>query len=375
VEAYVDTRQNIVECDGRQWWFDLDCRTGVVNVTLGRRTLRMRRISWREKRTLARFVHLGETFLKEQFILIALGGNEALPEDESEREALWALAHWLNGPDGQLGLPLDQRLLASVTFDLCRAMQLAPAAFEDMEASDVETLWQAAQISQPQPAEESGGARIVVVPDPAQDSTEAPQIRGGRGLSDITSATAPTGAQKIVALKQKEINFAVNRSGQVERHGDDESEPAKAPPKLRTDDGTVTPESANRFRVVMEPVRTNRAVEKFQPLYPELHQRRSVQGKPQGRTPAAAKSIIRNSEVPDSLQIKNSVHQVDFHHGESSLASSLSTGAPQEREQQWHQRGAEARCDDETITEAWLDEFADRLQDAARAVGVDVEVQ
>ena len=140
--AYVDAKNCVVRDGDAALPFDIDCHDGIARIALGNQRYALRPLSWREKRNLARFSHLGEQFLQTQFLRVSLNKPAVeLPASEEQRAVLSALARWINAPDGDFGLPLDQRLLASVTVDICRSMQLAPAMFDAMNATEVEMLW------------------------------------------------------------------------------------------------------------------------------------------------------------------------------------------------------------------------------------------
>ncbi|MDB6062022.1 MAG: hypothetical protein JWM78_2125 [Verrucomicrobiaceae bacterium] len=192
--AYVDANNCSVRDGDNAWPFAIDCHDGSVRIVLDNSSYQLHPLAWREKRNLARFAHLGEQFLQTQFLRTSLGAsleksvdtrastNKAaeLPASAEHRAALSVLARWLNAPDGNFGLPLDQQLLASVTLDICRNMQLAPTAFDTLAASDVEILWQATRANAPAPTQNaqpiapvSGKTRIVVLPDDNKENSKS----------------------------------------------------------------------------------------------------------------------------------------------------------------------------------------------------------
>jgi hypothetical protein len=185
----VDSSNYFVDSDGcsvrdgdSEWPFVIDCANGDAHIRVADCDYVLRPLGWRQKRNLARYAHLGEQFLQTQFLRISLDDPQRdLPESTNERDVLSALARWLNAPDGNFGLPLDKQLLASVTLDICRDMQLPPSTFDALDASEVEMLWQAARASKPPRAELKNAQdsiskasaamnRIVIVPDSGSDT-------------------------------------------------------------------------------------------------------------------------------------------------------------------------------------------------------------
>ncbi len=191
MSAQVDPDRGEVSVGDRRWPFELDCRHGTLAVDFDGERWRLQPHSWRAKRILARFAHLGERFLQEQFVRLALGEAGPMPDDPARREALLALARWLNAPGGEPPLPLDQRVLATVTVQVCAAMQLAPGAVDDLDAADVELLWRASRgEASPGQDDEPDGTRIVIVPDPRPAAAAQP-------VTAEPERTTPTRAARI----------------------------------------------------------------------------------------------------------------------------------------------------------------------------------
>ena len=169
MKARVVEWKSEVSVDAYHWPFVLDARQGAASIDFAESRFTLRSQSWQDKRKLARFAHLGERYLEEYFLRSCVVDGGPLPSDGPEREALLALARWLNAPGGKDGLPLNQQLLAGVTLQVCRAIQTIPQTFDALDAVDVELLWQAARMEPPPRAAEeqpSGAAnRIVIVPD------------------------------------------------------------------------------------------------------------------------------------------------------------------------------------------------------------------
>lgn len=216
--VYIDANSCAVRDGDAVWPFDIDCRDGVAHIALDTCRYVLRPLSWREKRNLARFTHLGEQFLQTQFLRLSLKETDAeFPMAGEERAVLSALARWLNAPDGNFGLPLDRQLLASVTLDICRAMNLVPTAFDALDAMEVEMLWQAACAKQPTTTQTEASAsiapgmtRIVVVPDgKGNEKSDTPtdgiakEISLGNESNQLQEASADTLAEAGIIGMQR----------------------------------------------------------------------------------------------------------------------------------------------------------------------------
>jgi hypothetical protein len=183
VAALINERNAEVSVGAQTWKFALDAGRGTVFVELEGSRYTLRAQSWQQKRMLARFAHLDDRFLEEQLLRSSLSAGESPPEDGPGRDALLALARWINAPGGRPGLPLDQQLLARVWLHVSRAIQSAPQAFDTLDAADVEMLWRAARADAPETEESEGaGNRILVVPDPnapGVNALEPPRVTAG----------------------------------------------------------------------------------------------------------------------------------------------------------------------------------------------------
>jgi hypothetical protein len=313
VKACVNDREGVVRVDGHEWPFELDCRVDALVVSIGDRKIRIRRFTWRQKRTLARFAQLGEDFLKLQFLRVSLAEDVPLPEDEAEREALWALARWLNAPDGSYGLPLDKRLLASVTLELCQAMHLAPSAFENLEAGEVELLWQAARGGMPQSAEQSAGTRIVVVPDPEKaDSKTADHAEAREEFPE--DAAKPVAVSKSVPERvegQEQVQVLLHGAPPASMIESVRSNPGhlatvlnsgdvgteRTEPRVRRPERAGPRGSPDRFRVMMGPARKE-AVSAAQPAGNAPSPARSVHPLSGAAGEAPASPVVMSSPIP-----------------------------------------------------------------------------
>lgn len=181
MDSRVDAAAGTVVVEGERFPFELDACTGAAIIALGNGRWTVRPLLWREKRVLSSFAHLGLPFLKKQLMAVAVEG--ALSGDQAHDAALCALAVWVNAPGaGDQALPLDPVELASATLDVCRTLELAPAALDDRPAMEVEMLARAIRERElsdwKAPSDETrspspGVTRIDVVPDPvSSDSAE-----------------------------------------------------------------------------------------------------------------------------------------------------------------------------------------------------------
>ena len=140
MQARVDARRQVVTNGKESWPFEVDCRDASVQIEIGERSFRVRSLTWREKNNLARFAHLGEEFVRRQFLKLCVG-EASMPAPESQREALFALAAWLNDPGPEPALPLNTEILSRTLAGLCRSMMVGPEAFDNRPALEVEALW------------------------------------------------------------------------------------------------------------------------------------------------------------------------------------------------------------------------------------------
>jgi len=196
----VDERTQEVRVGERAWPFELNCQDGSVSVDLGDRRFDVRPQSWRQKRILARFSHLDTRQVRERFLELAVG-QAPLPAAESEREALWALACWVNAPSGERGLPLDSQLLARATLQVCRALAALPQSLDALDASDVESLWRAAGPEQRESASspDAGHKRIVVVADDAMAPVSSAPSSPAADAHERNPEVAPRSASPSAA--------------------------------------------------------------------------------------------------------------------------------------------------------------------------------
>ena len=84
----VDEQNGVVRVGSHAFPFELDCRSGTATLALGSLQCVLRSPSWREKRVLARFSHLGSAFVEAQFLRQCLASDVPPPPPGPEREAL-----------------------------------------------------------------------------------------------------------------------------------------------------------------------------------------------------------------------------------------------------------------------------------------------
>ncbi|HEX4953067.1 MAG TPA: hypothetical protein VF017_06705 [Thermoanaerobaculia bacterium] len=194
--AYVDPAAGVVRGNGRAWPFELDPATGTAQVEVDGRPLRLRPLSWREKRNLARFAPAGPELLERMLLQASLGASAGVEIPAAEREGLLALGLWLNAPAEPL-LPLESLLLAQVGVEVAQQLHCSPPELDGWPAWEVEATWQvvrgrsagegeappaARRAANPAgaPVEDDGLTRILIVPDePAPPEVASTSVGGG----------------------------------------------------------------------------------------------------------------------------------------------------------------------------------------------------
>jgi hypothetical protein len=149
----------------KRYRFAADCGAGTASLDAGGRAISLRLLRWGEKCALARFASAGADFLAGQMLKLC-----ADQPAEGTREAALALLLWLHAPD-EPPLPMEARLLARVTLDLCQALTMPLPELAQRSAPEVELLWQA--LGRTQAAEtlpDDAVTRILVLPDEAAEA-------------------------------------------------------------------------------------------------------------------------------------------------------------------------------------------------------------
>jgi hypothetical protein len=189
--ARVDPRAMVVHLDDGCIPFGLNCAEGTAALDPSGDARSLRLLSWSEKCALARFAGAGAEFIEQQFLAVCTEGKA--DGDPPRREALAALAHWLNAPSGH-ALPLDADLLAEVTVRVCEALALSPSELGMMSAADVEALSRGAATLLEASTEDwdlAGPDRILIRPDPRDD--EGGPILPGDTPTKAVSPAMPAG--------------------------------------------------------------------------------------------------------------------------------------------------------------------------------------
>ena len=204
----VDAAAGAVVDGERRWPLRLDCRTGAAVVTFGDRELAIAPLQWRHKQRLARWAHLGPDFVTNQRAALALDPAEEWDDDDIRVVA--AVAEFLDGAT----LPLAPDLLAEVAIEACRATGLAPAAFDDRDAYDVESIWRvgsgAAHVA-PQPT--TARAVGATGADPWADSTSIvlvadPPLEVRRPEADPNRAGVEAGVDDVRPERPSALDVA-----------------------------------------------------------------------------------------------------------------------------------------------------------------------
>lgn len=209
MRANVDASQLVVRQGEASWPFRLDLDKGSASIEVDGSEYEVCPLSWRAKLRLARFAHMDHEFIQTRFLEACLRTSKLRPAEASHEAVLLALANWINAPSGESReLPLDQRELASVTVDVCRALRVGPMAFAELAAAEVEMLWRtldrqalaeeafdgAAGPSQPvrsDAPESTFDTRILIVPDQAQPESTPGTSLDAAGVTEEKSETTP----------------------------------------------------------------------------------------------------------------------------------------------------------------------------------------
>jgi|SRR5882672_600004 len=372
--AQVDPKARVVRDGDAVWPFTIDVRDGTARITVGARDYTLHGLGWRAKRNLARFMHLGDEFLADQFLRATLAEGAEPPAGRTEAAALVALARWLNAPDGSFGLPLDRRLLAAVTVDVCRGLGLAPAAFETLAAADVEALWQAARPDgEPaaRAADSVGAAatRIVVVPDP--QSPEAPAVAAPpvtrRAAPPVAPAVAPPAAAAPAAAPLtppeqlgREPHAGVVPDATAARVTVERAAPSRVPAAAAHRSATPP----RRFRVAV-------GASPLPAPAPRAPVEMATSALEAGRAPVEldlpAPMLAVVPRAPAAAAVAAAVEpfaREERSRGPLSVAVRRADLAP---------AGASRAAPEPLDNDRWLEAVADELEAAARAAGIDVE--
>lgn len=197
MRASVDVSSLVVRCGDSSWPFQLDLVQGAASIVLDNCVYEVCPLTWRAKLRLAWFAHMEENFVQARFLEACLRTPKTSPTGECNQAVLVALASWINLPsDKACGMPLDRRRLAGVTVELCRALGVGPMALAELDAAEVEVLWQnmdhetakdeipdiplhtrpSQEAAPPHASEQEFNTKIVIIPDETLQSANVPRI-------------------------------------------------------------------------------------------------------------------------------------------------------------------------------------------------------
>jgi hypothetical protein len=211
----IDETGCFVEIDGERWPFEVNLATGEVDLIVDGRPHAVRPLTWREKRTLARYAAAGPTLIDAALVRHRLSGSVRGADDAAsavpgrEQRAVAALARWVNGlSPGGTARQLDPVALQAVHVQVLHATGLPAAELEAMAALDVEVMASVADRpesgptsyptsdrspgdgSAPPPSEDDPGlTRIVFLPDPSGDVAEPAPAEDGPASESFDDGT------------------------------------------------------------------------------------------------------------------------------------------------------------------------------------------
>ena len=239
-----------VSVGDQTWRFALDVGRGTACVELDGRAIHVACQSWQQKRMLARFAHLGRcNFSKSSFCVRALSASEPPPETAGAREALIALARWINSPGGKSRASsrpavARSRYVASVPRDSARRRRRSTT----LDATDVEMLWQCrVRMDAPETEEAGTQNRIVVIPDEM-----AHRFRDSSWSNDGPYRNSGNAGPRIVEPEAECLAPEVSHVDEVALHGGAAPKTAPADPRparRARGRGTAVRVETRRFRV------------------------------------------------------------------------------------------------------------------------------
>jgi len=321
----------------------------------------VRPLTWREKLRLARFAHLGEPFVEARFMEASVVGPKSLAATETTHAVLLALAMWINLPSEQRpGLPLDQHRLATVTVELCRSLGTGPLAIGDLTAGEVEMLWKSLQQGpggealDKNTSEQTYDTKIMIVPDQTQSDAEprphssSPASRRPEDLAGRDSAQ-PAIRPVLTGITDGRP-AALRVPDAVRPSADDIPHPASAVAGPRENDterrAALKRDMTTRFRVSFD-----------QPT-----------AKSPDNTPAPALDLVERADSP-----KTSAEMEVYSNLQTPASPTLRRSVPGDKH--WESHQSEIRQSrPETEVDSILDEFCERLAEAAADLGITEEV-
>ena len=362
----VDLINNVVRAGGREWPVSLNLATGTLAVHLASETYTVRPLTWGEKRTLARYAFLGEEFLKRQ-LAAACTTPRSEPEGADEAQALVLAAVWMTAPEGD-HLPLSSAALLRATTEIERWSGTPGDELDRQPAADVEALWRSLSAEAPRVMPGHSAAVAAMAPRLAS----APVVHADTRLASHPHATTPLaeGWQRILVMPETaeaahedhdeaspalEVPIAepdLESPPHAAAHAEASSQPS-APPRRR--------EPANRFRVTYTSVESGRrpsiatATEVTAPLLgtPTPPQEQPHVATPTETRPAGSRSAM-TPPLPTRFYRRMLVDQPP--------PGTAPTHQPAMPPTPTTPGGADL-----------LDTFAQQLEDAASAVGIDLQ--
>lgn len=360
----VDAASRRVRLGDRAWPFALDLRDGTAELDLGGRLVRLRPLRWGEKVRLARFARAGGDVLAEQLLLLAAPDGGDPGRDGAERDALLALALWLNAPAAEPELPLEPGLLAAVTLEVCRATGLAPADLDGREAPEVEALWRVASAARPPAGAPRLAAfgdeavlpattRILVVPD----SPAAAAAGGERAAAAAAAAAEPAPG-------------ATAGAGSTPPGAGSVLPPREEPPRRAATAPPPAPPAWPAPPPEEPPPRSRRSVDRFRVVPPAPASALSTPGaaEPVGAAAAAGGGSLPPEPESALLASVAAVRRAEAHAGGGAEAA-----APIPRGGEFPIPAPPATGLDPGAQESLLQELGRRLEQAAAELGIDTE--
>ena len=198
---------------------EIDLRTGSAAVELSGRRYLVGTLRWAELGALARFAHLGPAFVRRELVRLAVHAGEGQPAETGQEEILSAVAMWLATAGHHVPLDLDPADIAAATRDVCRSLRIAPAELDGRPAPDVAALWRSCA-----PAGEGRATGLAgrAVPEPA-----TPQKWSA--MEELAAAEDDDGYTRILIVPDEDLpGPAEQEDGTRPRNGGRED--ASAPP-------------------------------------------------------------------------------------------------------------------------------------------------
>jgi hypothetical protein len=250
VTATVDATTLTVRGGEQRYRFVVDCASGNASLEADGVTIGIRLLRWGEKCALARFAAAGVDFLARQLLHIC---SDPAPPDAATRDAALALVQWVHAPD-EPPLPMDARLLARVTLDLCDVLGCGIEDLALRPAPEVEALWHARDQRQPVPAEMAPAndvTRIVVLPDETDSLPPAVAAvpEGATASSYAAPSTVPEATVPEAAPSPRPSEVSTETVAAIERA----VEPVSADVQTFMPD-VVRAKDRPRFRVHLAPL-------------------------------------------------------------------------------------------------------------------------